>query len=317
MPSPPSASTPSGSWGSGSGVRRASRSPCEPQASWRTSGAPCPTSRPRTTWARRTASAATSSTSASAERRDWPLRGARSPSAACDCSSISFPITWRRTIPGSSGIRSTSSAEARRMRGSDGRSFTELAGTVFALGRDPFFPAWPDVLQLNAFHPGLRQAVIETLSEIAEQCDGVRCDMAMLLLNQIFERTWGARAGPWPADELLGAVRSRPSSSGIRGSSSSPRPTGTWSGSCSSRASTTATTRSCTTGWSTATRRAFASTSWPTGPTRRGWSGSSRTTTSRGQPRPSLPGRRVRLRWPCSPSRGPGCSTRGSSREGR
>ena len=90
----------------------------------------------------------------------------------------------------------------------DGRSFTEVAGTVFALGRDPFFPAWPDVLQLDAFHPGLRQAVIETLSEIAEQCDGVRCDMAMLLLNQIFERTWGARAGPWPADEFwAGAIR--------------------------------------------------------------------------------------------------------------
>ena len=88
----------------------------------------------------------------------------------------------------------------------DEKSFTEVAGTVFALGRDPFFPAWPDVLQLNAFHPGLRQAVVETLSEIAEQCDGVRCDMAMLFLNQIFERTWGARAGPRPADDYWASV---------------------------------------------------------------------------------------------------------------
>jgi hypothetical protein len=72
---------------------------------------------------------------------------------------------------------------------------------VFACGRDPFFPAWPDVLQLNAFQPRLRQAVIETLADIAEQCDGVRCDMAMLLLNQIFERTWGIRAGQRPTTE--------------------------------------------------------------------------------------------------------------------
>ena len=74
-------------------------------------------------------------------------------------------------------------------------SFVEAGGTVFARGRDPNFPAWPDVLQLNAFQPGLRQAVIGTVSEIAEQCDGIRCDMAMLMLNNVFERTWGDRAG--------------------------------------------------------------------------------------------------------------------------
>ena len=74
-------------------------------------------------------------------------------------------------------------------------SFMPAGGKVLARGRDPYFPAWPDVLQLNAFEPGLRQAVIETLSEIAGQCDGIRCDMAMLLLNAVFERTWGARAG--------------------------------------------------------------------------------------------------------------------------
>ena len=63
--------------------------------------------------------------------------------------------------------------------------FRGWRGTVFACGRDPYFPAWPDVFQLNAFQPGLRQAVIGTLSEIAEQCDGVRCDMAMLMLNNL------------------------------------------------------------------------------------------------------------------------------------
>jgi hypothetical protein len=83
----------------------------------------------------------------------------------------------------------------------DPSSFIEAGGRMLANGRDPFFPAWPDVVQLNAFQPGLRQAVIDTLTDVAGQCDGVRCDMAMLLINDIFERTWGGRAGRRPATE--------------------------------------------------------------------------------------------------------------------
>jgi hypothetical protein len=83
----------------------------------------------------------------------------------------------------------------------DPTSYVERAGTVFARGRDPFFPAWPDVLQLNAFNPGLRQATRETISSIAQQCDGIRCDMAMLLLNENFRRTWDGRAGYQPSTE--------------------------------------------------------------------------------------------------------------------
>ena len=83
----------------------------------------------------------------------------------------------------------------------DPASYTKIGATVFARGRDPYFPAWPDVLQLNAFQPGLRSAVIETLSDIASQSDGVRCDMSMLVINAIFERTWGSRAGQRPATE--------------------------------------------------------------------------------------------------------------------
>ncbi len=88
----------------------------------------------------------------------------------------------------------------------DPGSFVQVGKNIYACGRDPYFPAWPDVLQLNAFQPGLRQAVIETVSSIADQCDGVRCDMAMLLLNAIFERTWGGRAGPPPQTEYWGDV---------------------------------------------------------------------------------------------------------------
>jgi hypothetical protein len=80
-------------------------------------------------------------------------------------------------------------------------SYLEIQGGFYACGRDPFFPPWPDVLQLNAFHADLRQAVIATISGIAAQCDGIRCDMSMLLLNKIFERTWEGRAGQRPATE--------------------------------------------------------------------------------------------------------------------
>ena len=80
----------------------------------------------------------------------------------------------------------------------DPASFLSASGSIFACGRDPYFPAWQDVLQLNAFDEGLRHAAIDTLSSIARQCDGVRCDMAMLLLNSVFQRTWGGRVGPPP-----------------------------------------------------------------------------------------------------------------------
>ena len=71
------------------------------------------------------------------------------------------------------------------------------AGWV-ARGRDPYFPPWPDVVQLNAFAPELRAAVADTLLGLATQCDGLRCDMAMLMCNDVFARTWG---GAPPAEE--------------------------------------------------------------------------------------------------------------------
>jgi hypothetical protein len=83
----------------------------------------------------------------------------------------------------------------------DPGAFAQIDGRVYARGRDPYFPAWPEVLQLNAFDAGMRDASLKTVSAIADQCDGIRCDMAMLLLNAIFERTWGQRAGRRPETE--------------------------------------------------------------------------------------------------------------------
>ena len=76
---------------------------------------------------------------------------------------------------------------------------TKNGPLVLAYGRDPYFDGWPDTLQLNYGNPELQQAMIGELERIAGQCDGVRCDMAMLVLPDVFERTWGIRADLfWP-----------------------------------------------------------------------------------------------------------------------
>ena len=68
---------------------------------------------------------------------------------------------------------------------------TPAARTFIALARDPYFPPWKDVAQLNHYHPGMRAAQLDELRTIANHCDGVRCDMAMLHLNSIFAWIWG------------------------------------------------------------------------------------------------------------------------------
>ena len=93
---------------------------------------------------------------------------------------------------------------------------TAHGARILAYGRDPYFSGWPDTLQLNYRHPGLRAAMRAELLSIAEQADGVRCDMAMLLLPDVFLRTWGDSSEPadgreaddapfWP--EAISAVR--------------------------------------------------------------------------------------------------------------
>jgi hypothetical protein len=89
---------------------------------------------------------------------------------------------------------------------------------VLAFGRDPYFDGWSDTLQLNYCHAGFREAQIGQLGMIADRCDGVRCDMAMLLQPQVFQHTWGARSLPsdgsprqdspfWP--RAIAAIRRR------------------------------------------------------------------------------------------------------------
>lgn len=85
---------------------------------------------------------------------------------------------------------------------------TAQGSRVLAYGRDPYFAGWPDTLQLDYSNPATQEAMIGELVKIAAQCDGVRCDMAMLVLPDVFERTWGRRAPLfWP--EATRRVRER------------------------------------------------------------------------------------------------------------
>ena len=85
-------------------------------------------------------------------------------------------------------------------------AWVRAAGHILAHGRDPYFPPWPDVVQLDAFSPAMRAATVATLTDIAAQCDGIRCDMAMLMTNQVFAKTWGSRTGREPSEEFWPAV---------------------------------------------------------------------------------------------------------------
>jgi len=73
---------------------------------------------------------------------------------------------------------------------------------IFAHGRDPYFPGWSDTAQLNVFNPELREALLETLLDVASQCDGVRCDMAMLVMNEIFRNTWNGYVADPPETDF-------------------------------------------------------------------------------------------------------------------
>jgi len=73
--------------------------------------------------------------------------------------------------------------------------FGNGSGAILAHGRDPYFPPWTDTAQLNYANPATRDVMLNELLSIAAQCDGVRCDMAMLILPEIVQRIWNGRLG--------------------------------------------------------------------------------------------------------------------------
>jgi hypothetical protein len=90
--------------------------------------------------------------------------------------------------------------------------FTAANGRVFAHGRDPYFSGWTDTVQIDYRRLETRRIMSDLLSMIAERCDGVRCDMAMLVTRDVFLRTWGGEFEAsgiefWP--EAIAKVKAR------------------------------------------------------------------------------------------------------------
>lgn len=117
---------------------------------------------------------------------------------------VALDHDWARTHPeflmeGSEDLLAGQPSNYIRLKAGD-------ASRIYAHGRDPYMPAWPDTLQLDYSNPDLQEAMAAILERIAGQCDGVRCDMPMLMLPQIFQRTWGRVMKPfWP----VAAARAR------------------------------------------------------------------------------------------------------------
>jgi len=146
---------------------------------------------------------------------------------------ISCPNHMRRIIPGSTapGLLCHGSDSIWPMRR---RITAEWKRLTACDGSRPVLRGMARYLQLDYGNPATQEAMIGELLRVAGQCDGVRCDMAMLVLPDVFERTWGRRAPLfWPESDPRRAASALPAFA------SWPRSTGISNGPCSSRASIT------------------------------------------------------------------------------
>lgn len=89
-------------------------------------------------------------------------------------------------------------SDAQRATDPTGYVDTPIPGTSrwIAHGRDPYFPPWSDTVALDYRNPAVHEAMKRVLRGIAERCDGIRADMAMLVLDDVFRSTWTDRSMP-------------------------------------------------------------------------------------------------------------------------
>jgi glycosidase len=107
---------------------------------------------------------------------------------------------WIKETP---GLFIRSETRARKQLTSE--YFLHPSGEVVAFGRDPFFPPWHDTAQLDYTNPALRARMIETLKWISRYADGVRCDMAMLVLKDYIRQQWfPLTSDSWFNDRMSG-----------------------------------------------------------------------------------------------------------------
>ena len=67
----------------------------------------------------------------------------------------------------------------------------------FAFGSYPFHPPWKDVIQFNYWEKETRNMMKNNLMTVLSYADGVRCDVASLLLNDIIEIAWKEELDYW------------------------------------------------------------------------------------------------------------------------
>ena len=70
---------------------------------------------------------------------------------------------------------------------SDPKRYTDSG---LAYGKDPYFDPWRDVIQWNYWESQTRTLMKDNLLTVLKYADGARCDMAHLLLNDVFGKTW-------------------------------------------------------------------------------------------------------------------------------
>jgi hypothetical protein len=70
------------------------------------------------------------------------------------------------------------------------RRATKIGPRHFAHGRDPYFPPWIDTVQVDYRVAAAQESMAAIAQTISMFGDGLRCDMAMLLLPEIFGTTW-------------------------------------------------------------------------------------------------------------------------------
>ncbi|TGM59542.1 alpha-amylase [Leptospira meyeri] len=87
-------------------------------------------------------------------------------------------------------------------------SFLHPNGNRYVHGRDPYFDGWTDTIQWDFSNPSVEKKHIQILQEIAKVSDGVRCDMAMLLLPDVFERTHG-KISAYDWNRVIHSVREK------------------------------------------------------------------------------------------------------------
>jgi Alpha amylase, catalytic domain len=72
----------------------------------------------------------------------------------------------------------------------DSQFWFDHNGIKFLYGKDPNFGSWHDTVQVDYSNPKTHAFMKQKLEYIATMCDGVRCDMSMLVESEIFQRTW-------------------------------------------------------------------------------------------------------------------------------